>query len=565
MKRGLNSDCFGDVKKVPERNSKTLEESFPGSLAMWYNVCVNKIEYQQQYNSTKQGRFPVFFADMLNICDPVLAFDRLMEEAEVWKHLPERPVGRMGRPGYNRVNMLKTVLFGFMEHGYAALRTLDDDCKVNLRYMYLMDWETPSYGAFGYFIREELQGKIEEIFQAINACIFEKEHVDLQHVYIDGTKLEANANKYSFVWKKGTEKSRYKLFGKITALLEQINESIAAMGVCVETNTEYSPESLELIAFRYREITQIDPNKFVSGRGHRKSKEQRYYEQLTAYTEKLRAYTEKLRICGSERNSYSKTDHGATFMHMKRDYMGNDQLLPAYNVQIAVADEYIAAVDVQQYRSDMDCFIPLMEKFRKQYGFYPKYPVADAGYGSYNNYLYCREHCMEPYMKFPMYEKETKDKKYANDPFRAVNFKTDSSGNLICPNNRKMLFAYRKAVKGNKYGRQEEVYICEDCSGCPYATQCKKTDKNRTIRLNRELTQIHEEVLENLNCIHGALLRQNRSIQAEGTFGIMKQDRDYRRIRRRTLDFVRTELYLVSIGHNLYKYCNKLQKQQIVA
>ena len=555
----------GDVKKVPERNSKTLEESFPGSLAMWYNVCVNKIEYQQQYNSAKQGRFPVFFADMLNICDPVLAFDRLMEEAEVWKHLPERPVGRMGRPGYNRVNMLKTVLFGFMEHGYAALRTLDDDCKVNLRYMYLMDWETPSYGAFGYFIREELQGKIEEIFQAINACIFEKEHVDLQHVYIDGTKLEANANKYSFVWKKGTEKSRYKLFGKITALLEQINESIAAMGVCVETNTEYSPESLELIAFRYREITQIDPNKFVSGRGHRKSKEQRYYEQLTAYTEKLRAYTEKLRICGSERNSYSKTDHGATFMHMKRDYMGNDQLLPAYNVQIAVADEYIAAVDVQQYRSDMDCFIPLMEKFRKQYGFYPKYPVADAGYGSYNNYLYCREHCMEPYMKFPMYEKETKDKKYANDPFRAVNFKTDSSGNLICPNNRKMLFAYRKAVKGNKYGRQEEVYICEDCSGCPYATQCKKTDKNRTIRLNRELTQIHEEVLENLNCIHGALLRQNRSIQAEGTFGIMKQDRDYRRIRRRTLDFVRTELYLVSIGHNLYKYCNKLQKQQIVA
>ena len=76
---------------------------------------------------------------------------------------------------------------------------------------------------------------------------------------------------------------------------------------------------------------------------------------------------------------------------------------------------------------------------------------------------------------------------------------------------------------------------------------------------------MEEEVLKNLNCIHGALLRQNRSIQAEGTFGIMKQDRNYRRIRRRTLDFVRTELYLVSIGHNLYKYCNKLQKQQIAA
>ena len=116
----------------------------------------------------------MFVADYLDVCDPVFAFDRLMEEAEVSKYLPARPYRRMGRPGYNRVNMLKTVLFGFMEHGYAALRTLDDACRVNLRYMYLMDWETPSYGAFGYFIREELQGSIEDIFQAINACIFEK-------------------------------------------------------------------------------------------------------------------------------------------------------------------------------------------------------------------------------------------------------------------------------------------------------------------------------------------------------------------------------------------------------
>ena len=102
----------------------------------------------------------MFVADFLDICDPVFAFDRLMEEAEVGKYLRSRPYRRTGRPGYDRVKMLKTVLFGFMEHGYAALRTLDDSCRVNLRYMYLMDWETPSYGAFGYFIREELQGSI---------------------------------------------------------------------------------------------------------------------------------------------------------------------------------------------------------------------------------------------------------------------------------------------------------------------------------------------------------------------------------------------------------------------
>lgn len=210
-----------------------------------------------------------------------------------------------------------------------------------------------------------------------------------------------------------------------------------------------------------------------------------------------------------------------------------------------------------QYRSDMDCFIPLMEKFKKLYGFYPKYPVADAGYGSFNNYIFCRMHGMEKFMKFPMCEKETKDAKYRDNPFRAVNFKTDADGNLLCPNNRKFKFAYRKAVKGNLYGRQNEIYECEDCSGCPYAEQCKKTEKNRTVCLNQELTDIHKEVLNNLNSIHGALLRMNRSIQAEGTFGILKYDRWYKRTVRRGLDSVRLELYLVSIGHNLYKYFNK--------
>ena len=284
---------------------------------------------------------------------------------------------------------------------------------------------------------------------------------------------------------------------------------------------------------------------------------QRLYELLGLYTKTLNEYVEKLRICGSDRNSYSKTDHDATFMRLKRDHMGNDQLLPAYNIQIGVADEYIAVVDVMQYRSDMDCFIPLMDKFNELYGFYPKFPIADAGYGSYNNYLYCQQHGMEQFMKFPMFEKETKDEQYRNDPFRAANFKTDADGNLFCPNNKKFHFAYRTAVKGNLYGRQNEIYVCEDCAGCPYAEQCKKTDKNRSICLNKELTAIHQEVLNNLESIHGALLRMNRSIQAEGTFGILKYDRWYKRIVRRGLDSVKLELYLVSIGHNLYKYFNK--------
>lgn len=213
----------------------------------------------------------------------------------------------------------------------------------------------------------------------------------------------------------------------------------------------------------------------------------------------------------------------------------------------------------------MDCFVPLMDKFQSIYGHYPKYPVADAGYGSYNNYIFCEQHGMEKYMKFSMFKKETEDRKYHEDSFRAVNFPIGEDGLMRCPNGKAFRFQYRQNVKGNAYGRQEEVYECEDCSGCPYSEKCKKTDRNRTVRINRELTAMHREVIDNLESIHGALLRMNRSIQAEGTFGIMKNDRWYKRIVRRGLNSVRLEIFLVSIGQNLHKYHNKMMRKAVAA
>lgn len=517
------------------------------------------------YYNSKQGILPIFISEFLDICDPVLSFDEFMEGIDLNKYLKKIPEHETGRIRYNPVNMLKTVIFGFMSQGYMSLRDLEDNCKVNIRFMYLMDNEKPSYRTFGYFINEVLNESIEDIFNDINKAIFEKDSVDLNHLYIDGSKFEANANKYSWVWKKATEKSRYRLYEKITTLFNEINMDFACSGLHIETNTEYMPEQLHNIAERYMKFWQLDPETFVYGKGHRKTVQQRQYEKILEYTSKLEEYIEKIDICGPDRNSYSKTDNSATFMRIKKDYMGNDQLLPAYNIQVGVADEYIAVVDVNQYRSDMDCFIPLMEQFYKTYGFYPKYPTADAGYGSYNNYIYCEQKGMEKYMKFPMFKKETTDKKYSEDPFRAVNFKVDSEGSMRCPNGKKFLFAYRKAVRGNQYGRQEEIYVCEDCSGCPYAEKCKRTSKNRTIRVNQELTSIHKEVIANLESIHGVLLRMNRSIQAEGTFGVIKNNRNYKRIVRKGIKSVRLEIFLVSIGYNLYKYHNKKKRLQKTA
>ena len=483
---------------------------------------------------------PIYISDFLDICDPVLTFDEFMEGIDLKKYLKVLPEHDTGRTRYNPVNMLKTVLFGFMTNGYMSLRELEDSCRVNIRFMYLMDHDTPSYRTFGYFINEVIADSIEDLFHGVNKVIFDKEKVDLNHLYIDGSKFEANADRYSWVWKKSTEKSRYRLYGKITALLEEMNVVLAPSGMVIPTNAEYVPQGLREILDRYHHLLALDEDTFVYGRGHHKTVYQRQYEKLKEYADRLEEYIEKTRICGDHRNSYSKTDHSATFMRIKRDYMGNDQLLPAYNVQIGVADEYIAVADVNQYRSD-------------------------AGYGSYNNYIFCGQNGMEKYMKFPMYRKETKDRKYHEDPFRAVNFKIDGDGRLRCPNGKAFHFAYRKNVRGNRYGRQEEVYVCEDCAGCPYARQCKKTDKNRSIRINEELTAMHEEVIGNLESIHGALLRMNRSIQAEGTFGIMKNDRWYKRVVRRGMDAVKLEVFLVCIGHNLYKYYNKQMRLQKAA
>lgn len=348
--------------------------------------------------TAEQGRFPLFLSKKLNIFDPAVIINDLVEKENLGKYLKNKRTYGSGRIGYNSVDLLKVVLLGFMEYGCVSLRWLEEQCKVNIRYMYLMNYETPSYKTFGNFINNELSDSIEHIFLDILGYINKTEGIDLNHLYIDGTKMQANANKYTWVWKKATEKSRYKLFNKITDLINGINRQLEIFGVKIESNTEYAPEYLQQIITRYEDIFNIDRSSFVYGRGHHKTQEQRTYELLVSYYEKLQEYIEKISICGSNRNSYAKTDHSATFMRIKCDYMGNDQLLPAYNIQFGIADEYIAVLDVNQYRSDMDCFIPLMEKFNRMHGFYPQYPIADTGYGSFNNYIFCEEHGMEKYM-----------------------------------------------------------------------------------------------------------------------------------------------------------------------
>ena len=153
-------------------------------------------------------------------------------------------------------------------------------------------------------------------------------------------------------------KNRQKVFDKISLLIDAMNrEVLGYLGIKFEKREAYSVDYVSELLTMYKETTGLDETSFVSGRGHRKSIRQKQYEELHEYLERLKSYAYHIETCGEERNSYSKTDHGATFMRLKRDYMGNDQLLPAYNLQVAICDEYRLGLFVPFANNDRNLWL----------------------------------------------------------------------------------------------------------------------------------------------------------------------------------------------------------------
>jgi len=224
---------------------------------------------------------------------------------------------------YDREKLLKIVLFSFMEFGYCSVRFIQKLCETDIRFIWMLDEEnSPSHMTISNFIHNELTGNLQDIFDDINSCIFEQLDVDLNHAYIDGTKIEANANKYTWVWKKSCIKSRNRVFGKIALLLEDVNTFMALYQRAVfEIRQEYAIEYVEYILSTFLTAADMTTEDFVHGKGKHKTAIQRLYEKIYDCYKKLKSYAEKIEICGEDRNSYSKTDNDATFMRFKKDHM----------------------------------------------------------------------------------------------------------------------------------------------------------------------------------------------------------------------------------------------------
>ncbi len=458
-----------------------------------------------------------------------------------------------GRNRYNPYNLFSLIVFCFA-FKKATLRDIEEMCKYDLRAMYLMDQETPSYKTIGEFINKVILPNTYEIFVAVTSAIIHELNLDINDQYLDGTKLEANANKYKFVWKP--TKFHKRLDIKIKEFLETIHEHFDSREL-IKSHVLF--EKLNQFADR----NNIDVQNIPSGKGKRRTKEQKIYLEGSNYLEKLLEYEEKERICGEKRNSYYKTDHDATAMALKTDYYSGhgSNLHAAYNVQFMVSSGIVTFFGTFQDRTDYYTLIPLLARYNKYYGKYPSNLCADSGYGIYDNYKYLKQNGIGNYIKMLSWNGESTGK-------RPQMFKlNENSDGFIClggKEGRQIAFD----SKNHQRKKKGKLYEFQGCNSCPYAYKCKEKMKKKDndfkrVELIVEYEILKEEARKNLLSRKGIEIRVNRSIQAEGAFGQVKQNMGYVRFRRRGLERVNCEIMLVCLGRNIRKLFSWYEKKDI--
>lgn len=434
--------------------------------------------------------------------------------------------------------MLRIVVYGFMRE-IRSTRKIEAACKENINFMWLLEgYASPDHNTIARFIAGV---DMNAVLVKVNKLLCELNELKFENAFIDGTKLEANANRYTFVWKKSTEKHRAKLLPKIEAFLQETNGRYGIKFLYLEGVINY----LEAVGFLK-----------VAGKGKRKTQEQRDLETAKAYSLRLTNYDGYLEKIGKNRKSMSKTDPDATFMRLKEDHMMNGQLKPAYNVQLCIESEYITGIYVSSDRNDVSTLVPFIDKLYGEYEKRHGNVTLDAGYESEENYAYLKQNKQTAYIKPQNYER-SKTREYKRQTGRKENmFYNAELDYYTCANGKKLNKIYdTKRKSGNSYEQTVSVYQCEDCACCPKRTLCTKTQegKNKQIECSRAFENYRAESLGNIISNLGIQLRVNRSIQAEGAFAVIKQDYGFRRFNRRGKENIETELALLCAAYNINK------------
>ena len=496
---------------------------------------------------------------------PVRLVSAVVERMDISKI--ERSYSRNGRNEYPPRILLKVLIYAYMRMIYSS-REIERACRENICFMYLLeDNPVPDHNTIARFRTGPMKEAKQDLLEQLVSQLAEWGYVSLATVFIDGTKIEANANKYTFVWKKGVEKSVKKLEERMQ---KELLGLLLAAGVKYRIPEEIQIHHLKKIRKKLYAKAKAENLVRVSGKGRHKSPLQKAIEKVNSWLEKMKRYTQDLHICGN-RNSYSKTDRDATFMHMKEDHMRNGQLKPGYNVNVATSEEFIIGNYISANRNDVHTMIPFME-YLKRYRQIKRVSV-DSGYESEENYCYFEKlPGIELYVK-PSNHEQLKSRKYRTDISRRENMAYDEpSDTYTCANNKKLTFDYNKKSKSkNGFETETAVYSCKECSGCPLKEKCIRAcgskkpleERNKVIYVSKRFAKQREAMEQKISTDEGKLIRVNRSIQAEGVFAMTKEDMGFRRFMLRSSVKVEVEWMLLSLAYNMLKLHHKMQKQRL--
>lgn len=513
----------------------------------------NKVVFKE-YNQN-QLMLPIDLESIIPPNHMVRVINSAIDKMQLEPLLAKYPGG--GRSSFHPVMMTKLIVYAYADKIYSS-RRIEKAARENIMYMWLCGGNTPDFKTINTFRSERMKDIILDVFSEVVELLIKQGHIKLENYFMDGTKIEANASKYSWVWGKSTKRYKEKLKEKCKELFAQIEI------INKEENDEYGDRNLEELGEGTpidstaieEAVKRIDERLAQDPTDKKLKKAKKTIEK--DYLPRMKKYERQEEIL-AERNSYSKTDTDATFMRMKEDHMKNGQLKPGYNVQIGTENQFIVGYSVHQAAGDTSCMKEHIEELKQALGGkLPSNVIADAGYGSEENYEYLKEAELGNYVKYNTFHKEA-TRKWKKDLTRVQNWQyNEDKDEYICGCGRILRFQYEKYQKSkNGYRSLIRVYQSDDCTGCPHRDKCvkKKEDPNanRRIYVNRRGNDLKAEARGNLTSENGLKLRSLRPVEVESVFGNIKGNFGVRRFTLKGMTKVKLEWGLLCIAHNMRK------------
>ena len=503
---------------------------------------MKKIPFKE-YNQGQTLLFPPEIGSLIPQNAPARYVNKVVDNLDISSVLSTYKGG--GTSSYHPKMMLKILFFAYMNNIFSC-RKIAKQLTENINYMWLAGMQQPDFRTINGFRSNRLKDVIHQLFTQVVIMLCEADCLSLEEAFIDGTKIESRANKYTFVWRKNTERYQKNLKEKINSILSQIEEGIAQDTDYKEDSAaENAPEiSMEELAKRAKAINKETLTKEDA------KKLQNVENKLLP---KLQEYEQQAEIHG-ERNSYSKTDPDATFMRMKEDAMNNGQTKPGYNLQIATSKQFITEFDLFHNPTDTLTLIPFLETIGNAYGHKLTEVTADSGYGSEENYMYLEASGIEAYVKYNYFHKE-QHRPFKTNPFIVNNLYYNKENDYyVCPMGQHMVkVGNRTSTTETGYKAQITVYEAQNCNACPLRGQCFKGKGNRKIQVNHNLNRLKEKAFGLLTSEAGLERRSRRPIEPEAVFGQIKTCMGYKRFRHFGKQKCLMDFGILAIAFNLLK------------